>query len=86
MAKAKEIDSTGLVVVFYGEKGTGKRTTILNIAKESMRDIFRLDIGAMTSDLDEDLIAGIFFSYQEKCDNALKQEKTSRFFSLKTLI
>lgn len=62
----------GIVALFYGPPGTGKTESVLQMAKATGRDIFKVDISetkSMWFGQSEKLIKRIFDDYRDLCEN-----------------
>ena len=62
----------GFACIFYGAPRTGKTETVLQIARQTGRDIMQIDIAGMRDKWvgeTEKNIQGVFNSYKELCDN-----------------
>ena len=66
----------GITILLYGAPGTGKTESVLQIAKETGRDIVHVDISEAKSAWfgeSEKLIKKIFTSYKHECEAAEKK-------------
>jgi len=62
--------SQGVAAIFYGDPGTGKTESVFQIAKQTGRDIFKVDISqtkSMWFGESEKLIKKVFFDYEKAC-------------------
>lgn len=69
---------TGISCMLYGEPGTGKTETVLQIAKDSKRDIIQVDLSQVESKWvgeSSKNIQSIFDTYKEILDISHKQKK-----------
>lgn len=65
----------GIVTLFYGPPGTGKTESVLQLAKVSGREVFKVDISATKSmwfGESEKLIKKVFTDYTDLCENSKK--------------
>ena len=63
----------GFACIFYGAPGTGKTETVLQIARETGRDIMHIDIAGMRDKWvgeTEKNIQGVFERYRDICQNS----------------
>lgn len=63
----------GFACLFYGGPGTGKTETVLQIARQTGRDIMLVDISSLRGKFVGDClrnIKNVFKSYRELCDNS----------------
>lgn len=61
----------GIACLFYGAPGTGKTETVLQLARESGRDVMQVDIAAMRDKYvgeSEKNIRSVFMRYRHLCD------------------
>jgi SpoVK/Ycf46/Vps4 family AAA+-type ATPase len=68
----KEAMPKGVSVIFYGAPGTGKTETAMQIARQTGRKVYHVDISASKScwfGESEKLIKRIFTDYREMCKN-----------------
>ncbi len=66
----------GIAILLYGAPGTGKTESVMQIAKETGRDIVHVDISEAKSAWfgeSEKLIKKIFTSYKHECESAEKR-------------
>jgi len=64
--------SKGIAAIFYGSPGTGKTESVFQIAKQTGRDIFKVDISqtkSMWFGESEKLIKKVFLDYERACKN-----------------
>lgn len=62
----------GFACIFYGEPGTGKTETVLQLARETGRDIMKVELAGLRDKWvgqSEKNIKGIFMRYKELCKN-----------------
>lgn len=62
----------GVCMLFYGGPGTGKTESVYQIARESGRDIFKVDASALKDKYvgeSEKLVKGVFEQYKLICNN-----------------
>lgn len=62
----------GFACIFYGEPGTGKTETVLQLARETGRDIMKVELAGLRDKWvgqSEKNIKGIFMRYRELCKN-----------------
>ena len=60
----------GIAAIFYGAPGTGKTESVYQIAKQTGRDIFKVDISGLKSmwfGESEKLIKKVFLDYEKAC-------------------
>lgn len=72
----KEAMPKGVSVIFYGAPGTGKTETAKQIARQTGRKVYHVDISASKScwfGESEKLIKRIFTDYREMCENEEKK-------------
>lgn len=63
----------GFACLFYGAPGTGKTESVLQIARQTKRDIMQVDISAMRDKYvgeSEKNIKGVFTHYRQACEDA----------------
>lgn len=73
---------SGFACIFYGEPGTGKTETVLQLAKQTGRDIMQIDISSMRDKWvgeTEKNIKKVFDRYRRMCH--LKEVKPILFFN-----
>lgn len=66
--------SKGVAAIFYGSPGTGKTETVYQIAQQTGRDIFKVDISqtkSMWFGESEKLIKKVFTDYERVCKQCL---------------
>lgn len=62
----------GFATLFYGSPGTGKTESVLQIARQTGRDVMRIEIAGLKDKWvgqSEKNIKGVFFRYKELCKN-----------------
>lgn len=67
--------STGLCVLFHGKPGTGKTESVLQIARQTGRDIFKVEISECRSKWygeSQRLVKGIFTTYRKLLEDSSK--------------
>ena len=65
----------GFTTIFYGAPGTGKTESVLQIARQTGRDIMRVEIAGLRNKYvgeSEKNIKGVFYRYKELCKNCKK--------------
>ena len=65
----------GFATIFYGSPGTGKTESVLQIARQTGRDIMRVEIAGLRDKWvgqSEKNIKGVFYRYKELCKNCEK--------------
>ena len=68
----------GVCVMFHGHSGTGKTESVFQIAKETGRAIYRVDIGGMISQWmggTASNISNVFEKYKKFCENSKKHNE-----------